>query len=91
MWRRNLKPCWKTSMPLPRTWGNDNLGCGVSTILSYKWKGGIKKKSHSLECVEGHILCAFQACWWKWNFFSCFALKSNPWFVELFFQDDYVT
>lgn len=67
------------------TLSNDSHGCGVSTILGYKWKGNRRELSQSLGYLESHILCALQDVW-KWEHNASFPFKSNSWFVNFFFK-----
>ncbi len=86
MQRWSLGPYWKASIVLPWTLGNENLGCGVSTIMGYKWKGRITKFSHSPKFLLKATFMQFIGCWWKCENFSCHVLKSSFDLQFIFFK-----
>jgi hypothetical protein len=85
MQRHISRPYSKLVMPLLTTWSNDSHGCGVSTILGYKWKGGRREFLQSFGYLESHILYALQDAW-KWEHNASFPFKLNSWFANFFFK-----
>jgi len=60
MQRCSSRPYFRAWTLFPTTWNDDNLGCDISPILSYKQIVTKGECPHSLECVENQILSTLQ-------------------------------